>query len=442
MEAIPLHRLFNWLQNVNCTLVIDFRSGVNFSHCHIKQALHAESEELNNRLQKGPFLHIVIILDTPDVQSARKAAMERVTKVVALPVETICVLSEPFSAFLKCYEPCSALFAGTIFQSPSPVVCYPNEIMPGFLFLGNARQAGDVNVLRDLGITHIVDASGMEVSRSAAESLHLDYLSINIDDSPDTNIAHHFPAVLAFVDSPATAALEALAVSTTEEECAAVHMHRKPPRVLMHCQAGVSRGCSFVLCYLMHSGAASSLRGALQLVLTERPWVCPNPSFRRQLREQEKQLCCSQHPIKWPSLLPVDDETLNSHASGAACLLPSFRDDKETMEFIMTHFRMNAATFHATVFDDTPITAGRERVSLEELMAEEERRVGGDECFDPTAGEGEGEGEEETNSQTANKKKKKPFLRRGQGKKAAAATIVDTAQTILVEETTAFILEL
>eukprot|EP00602_Paraphysomonas_sp_CaronLab_P004486 CAMPEP_0185038008 /NCGR_PEP_ID=MMETSP1103-20130426/33114_1 /TAXON_ID=36769 /ORGANISM="Paraphysomonas bandaiensis, Strain Caron Lab Isolate" /LENGTH=66 /DNA_ID=CAMNT_0027576249 /DNA_START=344 /DNA_END=540 /DNA_ORIENTATION=- len=62
--------------------------------------------------------------------------------------------------------------------------CYPNEIIPGRLFLGNARQSSDMAVLRDLNITHILDASGQEVSRSAAEKSQIEYYHVNIDDFP------------------------------------------------------------------------------------------------------------------------------------------------------------------------------------------------------------------------------------------------------------------
>jgi len=36
------------------------------------------------------------------------------------------------------------------------VLPFPNEIIPGFLFLGNIHQAAFRRMLRDMGTTHVV----------------------------------------------------------------------------------------------------------------------------------------------------------------------------------------------------------------------------------------------------------------------------------------------
>lgn len=374
MEAIPIYRLFNWLQNKNCTLIIDTRPWDKFKECHIKESLHCDCSSLLGRLNKGTLLRIVYILDVNISEEEGKSRCGMVWETSDRRINTY-FLDSPFSAFYDSYEKCCSLFSGEINDSSSIAMCYPNEIIPGFLFLGNARQASDTAVLRDLNISHIVDASGMEASRSAATSKNVGYMSVNIDDSPETNIAPYFKSVLEFVD-------------------AAKLSGDGSTRVLIHCQAGVSRGCTFVLCYLMHSGYAANLAEACHIVLSERPWVCPNPTFRRQLREHELELC--------------NHGAFNSQPV-------SFLEDKEHLEFIMKYFRMNAATFHATVFDDTPITAGREGKSLDELLQEEEDRLLLSAKVPPSS-QGLVHMSERVSGVQQAKKATKPFLRRGKGK--------------------------
>jgi hypothetical protein len=110
-----------------------------------------------------------------------------------------------------------------------------------------------------------VDATSETLSFDSSQQLGLTYLSIPIWDMEGVNIAEHFEKVLGFID-------DARATGG---------------RVLVHCRAGISRSATFVLAYMLHSGYAPTLRDALRMVMDQRPYVLPNPSFREQLLEYE-----------------------------------------------------------------------------------------------------------------------------------------------------------
>ena len=59
---------------------------------------------------------------------------------------------------------------------------------------------------------------------------------------------------------------------------------RRPGRVLVHCNAGVSRSSSIVIHYLLTHGLVDSYDNALAVVRKVRPVAQPNEGFEAQLR--------------------------------------------------------------------------------------------------------------------------------------------------------------
>ncbi|RLN78110.1 hypothetical protein BBJ28_00010515, partial [Nothophytophthora sp. Chile5] len=66
---------------------------------------------------------------------------------------------------------------------------YPNEILEGFLFLGNMWHAQSKQVVSHLGITHIVNAS-LDVGNTF-ENDGIKYLNVTIKDRPEADISSY-----------------------------------------------------------------------------------------------------------------------------------------------------------------------------------------------------------------------------------------------------------
>ena len=94
------------------------------------------------------------------------------------------------------------------------------------------------------------------------------YKSVPILDIPECRIKSHFQACFDFIK-------EALGTQSG--------------RVLVHCNAGISRSGTVVIAYIMKTRYLS-LQEASGLVQTKRPKVRPNDGFSAQLKEFEKDL--------------------------------------------------------------------------------------------------------------------------------------------------------
>ncbi|GAB9465403.1 hypothetical protein Gpo141_00002811 [Globisporangium polare] len=150
---------------------------------------------------------------------------------------------------------------------PEPAATqYPNEIMEGFLYLGNFWQANSSNVVTALQITHVVNMGATTEGREKLE--HVTYLDVDIVDKVDADIRRTFESTVAWIDEAA-----------------------KDPgaRVLIHCVQGVSRSCTIVVVYVMVS-TRCTLSAAYAHVLKCRPLIFPNHGFMQQLIAYEVEL--------------------------------------------------------------------------------------------------------------------------------------------------------
>ena len=98
---------------------------------------------------------------------------------------------------------------------------------------------------------------------------HFSYLKIEIEDSEDEEIKKQFYGVFKFVENTLTFG----------------------GRVLIHCNAGVSRAGTMVTAYVMKS-KGMNLKDALKFVRSRRKNnpITPNDGFLRELKKFEKQL--------------------------------------------------------------------------------------------------------------------------------------------------------
>uniref|UniRef100_H2ZR70 Dual specificity protein phosphatase 15 n=1 Tax=Ciona savignyi TaxID=51511 RepID=H2ZR70_CIOSA len=134
-----------------------------------------------------------------------------------------------------------------------------NKILPG-LFIGNFRDAENIEQLQRNNITHIL--SIYDNPRPIFKDKI--YLCIKASDTPDQDLSPFF------------------------EECADfIHQARlKGGAVLVHCLAGVSRSVTVSIAYIT-SVTDYSWRDTLCAVRQSRLVANPNSGFQRQLQEFE-----------------------------------------------------------------------------------------------------------------------------------------------------------
>jgi protein-tyrosine phosphatase/rhodanese-related sulfurtransferase len=142
---------------------------------------------------------------------------------------------------------------------------YPSEMIEDFLWLGSMQSAHSTETIQGLRITHIVDATNHTDSNKFPDVVK--YLNVDIDDDESSDLTPFFQPVCKFIDQ----ALE------------------ENGRVLVHCQAGISRSASLVINYMRHH-YSWNLRQAYRHAIECRPEIHPNRSFMLQLMAAEAAL--------------------------------------------------------------------------------------------------------------------------------------------------------
>ncbi|EER02499.1 Serine/threonine/tyrosine-interacting protein, putative, partial [Perkinsus marinus ATCC 50983] len=142
------------------------------------------------------------------------------------------------------------------------------EILPN-LYLGPFGCARDLDVVRRVGITHIVVVRSVEESRFLREKFVDDgirYLTIDARDSPFENMIRHFKPVSEFINS---------VLSSSPSH-----------KILVHGNAGLSRSSTLVAAYIIARYGLSTDE-TLAYILTRRHCCAPHEGFKNQLREYE-----------------------------------------------------------------------------------------------------------------------------------------------------------
>ncbi|KAA0720172.1 Dual specificity protein phosphatase 10 [Triplophysa tibetana] len=140
-----------------------------------------------------------------------------------------------------------------------------SPILP-FLFLGNERDAQDLDLLLRLNIGFVVNVT------THLPLYHLDtglvrYKRLPATDNSKQNLQQYFEEVFEFIEEA----------------------HQCGRGVLVHCQAGVSRSATIVIAYLMKH-TLMTMTDAYKYVRGRRPVVSPNLNFMGQLLEFERDL--------------------------------------------------------------------------------------------------------------------------------------------------------
>lgn len=137
------------------------------------------------------------------------------------------------------------------------------------LYVGARPEPKDLDRLRHEGITHVVSCLEEHELRSVEFlSAELDTLGIPLRDGMDQDIAASFPAFFDFAS-------------------------RVEGKMLVHCQAGVSRSATFATALLMKSEQQTFFE-AFHDLRKARPGVLPNIGFASQLQKLEHSLVPNQ----------------------------------------------------------------------------------------------------------------------------------------------------
>ncbi|XP_050804264.1 dual specificity protein phosphatase 4 [Gopherus flavomarginatus] len=139
----------------------------------------------------------------------------------------------------------------------------PVEILP-FLYLGSAYHAARRDMLDTLGITALLNVSSDCPNHFEG---HFQYKCIPVEDNHKADISSWF--------------MEAIEYIELVKDCHG--------RVLVHCQAGISRSATICLAYLMMKKRVK-LEEAFEFVKQRRSIISPNFSFMGQLLQFESQV--------------------------------------------------------------------------------------------------------------------------------------------------------
>ncbi|XP_072840167.2 dual specificity protein phosphatase 10 [Pogona vitticeps] len=159
-----------------------------------------------------------------------------------------------------------------------------SPILP-FLFLGNERDAQDLERMLSLNVGHVLNVT-THLPLYHADSGRLRYKRLPATDNNRQDLRQYFEEAFEFIEEA----------------------HQSGKGVLIHCQAGVSRSATIVIAYLMKH-TLMTMGDAYKYVKGRRPIISPNLNFMGQLLEFETDLNTGVTPrILTPKLAGVETE--------------------------------------------------------------------------------------------------------------------------------------
>ncbi|XP_026177340.1 dual specificity protein phosphatase 2 [Mastacembelus armatus] len=232
------------------------------------------------RLRRGEFSPVVVADENSSSVAELKPESVAQMLLTALQNEVqtqICFLQGGFEGFSEAFpELCYNSASNHLSRGePEPAVkgrstpIYdqggPVELLP-FLFLGSAVHSSRRETLTAAGITAVLNVSSTCPNFYEGE---FEYLRLTVEDNLAADIRACFYTAIAFIDS----------------------VKQSGGRVLVHCQAGISRSATICLAYLMHT-LHFRLDEAFDFVKERRHVISPNLSFMGQLLQFETDILC------------------------------------------------------------------------------------------------------------------------------------------------------
>lgn len=137
-----------------------------------------------------------------------------------------------------------------------------NQVTPN-LFIGDHNAASNIEILKNYGITNIVNCAIEIPNYFAAYPDSFGYINLNLEDADD-NISIPLKHAYSYITK--------------------VLKLNPNSKILVHCHMGKSRSASVVIYYLMKSQGLSYNR-ALAKLKESRPIVQPNAHYSKTLSE-------------------------------------------------------------------------------------------------------------------------------------------------------------
>ncbi|OMJ91215.1 hypothetical protein SteCoe_6284 [Stentor coeruleus] len=258
--------IYNLLQRYKDRLkFIDLRDSISYENFHLPISLHICQDPNSS-------LNINLKLLTKEKELSR---LRRYCIIISFTeeYETLAYSLMDLLTDLKCKEINLLPLANDFFRRYSFLSDYriqkkdlPNEIIPGFLYLGSQQHAHNRDIIEILGITHVLN-----VTIGAANPFPgLKYCRVHVDDNESEKISVYFQKAYDFIDN----ALES-------------NIQGKKTVVLVHCAKGVSRSATIVIMYMMRA-VGFSLNEAFAFIQKQREIIGPNAGFIKELEEFEK----------------------------------------------------------------------------------------------------------------------------------------------------------
>jgi atypical dual specificity phosphatase len=130
------------------------------------------------------------------------------------------------------------------------------------IYLGNIGGAQNKNFFNKNNIGYVINLANQSYPRQN----NVEYLDIDISDSPNTDIKHFFPQIINFFNKGL----------------------QSNKNIYIHCRAGVSRSTTGLIAFLMSKGL--TMKDAVNYVISKRNIIEPNAGFWIQLMIYEREL--------------------------------------------------------------------------------------------------------------------------------------------------------
>lgn len=265
-QTLDFQYIFNLLQRYKDKIkFFDLRDNISYENFHLPISLHigqAPNSSLSidlHQLTKEKELsrlrrYCLIISFTEEYEPLAQSLTDLLTKLKCKEIHVLPNVNIFFERYQFLREPS--------IQNKD----LPNEIIPGFLYLGSQQHAHNRDIMEILGITHVLNAT-----RAAANPFSgLKYCRVHVDDHESEKISIYFQKAYDFIDN----ALE-------------MNIQGKKSILLVHCAKGVSRSATLVMMYLMRA-VGFSLTEAFVFIQKQREIIGPNSGFIKELEDFER----------------------------------------------------------------------------------------------------------------------------------------------------------
>lgn len=303
-------------------MILDCRNLVEYTKSHLQGAMHFSCSDTagRRRLQQGKLAMLDFITSREGRDSLKRLWPKEPTATCSTSEQAPAPSSDPppkppttqnlhlvlHSLNRPCSDP-SPADRGTSSTSeedqenPQDVISRPVEnsgglltpdienaelstILP-FLFLGNERDAQDLESMLGRNIGHVINVT-THLPLYHLESSNVRYKRLPATDNSKQNLRQYFEEAFEFIEEA--------------QQCG--------KGVLVHCQAGVSRSATIVIAYLMKH-TLMTMGDAYKYVKGRRPAISPNLNFMGQLLEFETDLNSGVTPrILTPKLTGLETE--------------------------------------------------------------------------------------------------------------------------------------